>query len=139
MKSSLWFDIIKSLILNIIGFIIISSFYVEIPVATIVLLCGTSILTRVVGEGWELDFYKKHGYRWMDKTIYYFILCGLFIGTSLLPYFGFYLLDGFIFVTFLFLFFVSILSINYLYKTHDFKLIFKRLNTKTRIMNLEEN
>ena len=139
MKSSLWFDIIKSLILNIIGFIIVSSFYVEIPVATIVLLCGTSILTRVVGEGWELDFYKKHGYRWMDKTIYYFILCGLFIGTSLLPYFGFYLLDGFIFVTFLFLFFVSILSINYLYKTHDFKLIFKRLNTKTRIMNLEEN
>ena len=139
MKSSLWYDIFRNLILNIIGFTFINLFYVNIPISTIILLCGTSIFTRIVGEGWNLSFYKKHGYLFNDKTLYYAIISILFILISLMPYFDFYLLEGFILVCFIVLFFLALLSISYLYKDHNYKLIYKRLNTKTRIMNIEED
>ena len=138
MKSSLWFDVFYSLILNIIGFVFIS-FFVNIPINTIILLCSFNIFTRIVGEGWNLNFYLKHGYQFNDKIIYYLILCGLFLLISLSPYTGFYLLEGFVFIMFIILFFVALLSISYLYKNHNYKLIYKRLNTKTRILNMEHD
>ena len=139
MKSSLWFDIFRSLLLNIIGFMFIKIFFVDLSVFTIVLLCSISMLTRISGEGWNLNYYNKHGYLFNDKTIYYFIVCGLFLVVSFLPYLDFYLLEGFILITFIVLLFIAILSILYLCKDHNYKLIYKRLNTKTRIMNVEEN
>ena len=138
MKSSLWFDVFYSLILNIIGFVFIRLF-VDIPVSTIILLCALNMFTRIVGEGWSLSFYLKHGYQFNDKTSYYLILCGLFLLISLSPYTGFCLVEGFVFICFFILFILSLLSISYLYKNHNYKLIFKRLNTKTRVLNMEEN
>ena len=138
LKASLWFDILYSLILNIIGFIFISSF-IDIEISTIILLCGISIFTRISGEGWNMNYYIKHGYQFNDKTINYFIVCGMFLIVGLLPYFDYYFLDGFILICFIVLFFISLLSISYLYKDHNYKLIYKRLNTKTKVLNTEEN
>ena len=139
MKASLWFDIFYSLLLNIIGFLFIKYFFVDISISTIILLCGLSIFTRISGEGWNINYYLKHGYILNDKTIYYIILCSLFLVVSFFPYFGFYFLEGFILITFIVLFFIALLSISYLYKNHNYKLIYKRINTKTRILNMEEN
>lgn len=136
MKSYLFWNIFTSFILNSIGFLVFY-FVLDLPVLLCISLVLFSMFSRVVGEGMDVFYYKKHQYFWYDHTSIYFIVLGLFLGLAGSCYFGFFVPDFIIFIVTGFFFFFSIFSYRYLSGVDDYYLLYKKLNTKRLVMNQE--
>lgn len=137
LKSNLIYDLISSILLNSLGFFVLS-FFTSISFSTCLLLIVGSFLSRIVGEAFNIWFYIKNKYLFIDNNkLYFLVVCSLLL-VCLLPYFGVFILDKLIFIFNCILFILAIVSIIYMNKVDDYKLIFKRINSSKAAMNKEE-
>lgn len=114
--------------LLLISFLLLNSL-LKYKVITIIFMMIFFFFTRLVGEGVNLLYYKKRNDTLLNNSFLYFILLGLF--TILLVYF----LKNEINISNMKIFFLdilfcllAILSILYMFKVKDYKLMYKMIN-----------
>ena len=138
MKSSLFWDLLTTLILNSLCLGIFSIF-IEIPIYILIMLLIFTLFVRLIGGAFSVWFYKRYNYIWYNNYGLYFTILGILLGCSLLSYFGVYVSDNIIFISMVLGFILSIISLFYLFRVDDYKLMFKRLNTEKIAMNSENS
>lgn len=98
-----------------------------------------NISTRIIGEAFNIKYYKKYNYIWYSNTKLYFTVLVINLLLALLPFINIFmphqLLDLFIII----LLIISIPCLIYIFNIEDFKLLFKRLFQVTKVMNSENN
>ena len=85
MFSSFSWDLILNVILNSVGFIVFSNFC-DISLVTSLLLIIICLLSRVVGEGFNILYYKKFNYIWYNNYPLYFSVLGILLGLCFTPF-----------------------------------------------------
>ena len=134
MKSSLWWDLFSSLILNSI-FIILFGRVLSFPFWLSLSMIFFSFFVRIIGEALNLWFYRKWGYLWYHNLTAYFLILGILLVCSFTPYFDLFIPNFAFYGVVLLSGICSIFSYYYLLKINDYKLIYQRLNTKNQAMN----
>ena len=137
MWSSLVWDLFINLVLNSIGFICFWKL-ININYITVIGLLLICLFSRLIGEAFCIWFYKKYKYIWYSNYPMYFSILGTLLLCSLLPLIGFSINTSFILGSSLFFCIFSIISLFYLSKVDDYKLMFKRLNSLKHAMNEDE-
>lgn len=138
MWSSICSDVVVSMIFNSLFLGIIAYMYN----GSLLLVCLLVLITmcaRIVGESFSLAFYKKYKYVFIDNLKLYFLVVGIFIGLSLIPFYNIFINNYIILGSLISLVILSVFSLRYLHKVDNYKAIFKILNTERRVMNLEES
>lgn len=129
MKSTLWFDLIINFITHSIGLAIIT----KSPVA--LLLALVAVLGRVIGEGLNLAYYKKYKLPMSyNYSIFWFVVI-VFLALCLLPKVNIVVSLASIVALAVIMIPIAILSYCYLMRIPDYKLIYKKLNTRAKVMN----
>lgn len=138
MKSSLFFDLFRSLFLNSIAFFLIKK-DLNISLNICLILIIIPFLSRIVGESLNILYYKKHQYLWLNNYYLYFPILIIFLFLATLPFFNIYLTNYLIIIITTILLLIVPFSLRYLLKIDDYKLIYKKLNTKNAVMNKDES
>lgn len=134
MRSCLWWSLLLSFIFNSISFLAFSK-YIDYSFLSGSLLVVFNLLCRIVGEAFNIWFYKRNNYLWHVNTkLYFSIVLGL-LGVSLLPIFNIFISYNLFLVIFILFVILVVVSLIYLYNISDYKLIFKRINTKNAVIN----
>lgn len=137
MWSSLVWDLFINVILNSICFFIFSNL-INISVTTSVLLVLLCLFSRVVGEGFNIFYYKKYGYVWYNNYPLYFSILGILLALCLLPLVSISINQEFIMGSVVVVGILSIISFIYLLSVKNYKVMFKHLNSLKQAMNEEE-
>ena len=138
MFSSFSWDLILNVILNSMGFIVFNNF-TNISLVTSILLVIICLLSRVVGEGFNILYYKKFHYIWYNNYPLYFGVLGLFLGLCFTPLIGISVNDSFLLVVLCLLSILGVISFIYLLRVKDYKIMFKQLNTLKNALNSKES
>ena len=138
MFSSFSWDLILNVILNSMGFIVFSNF-TDISLITSILLVIICLLSRVVGEGFNILYYKKFHYIWYNNYPLYFSVLGILLGLCLTPYIGVSINNSFLISSVFVLGILSVVSFIYLLSVKDYKIMFKQLNTLKNALNNKES
>lgn len=135
-KSQLFLDLTKSLLLNTLCFFIFSKI-IDISLLSCINLIILSFLSRLIGEGLNIYFYKKANYLFITNIGLYFIVIISFLLLAATPKLNIFINNKIIILALLLFIILSIISLLYIIKLSDYKLIYKKLNTKNQIMNKE--
>lgn len=129
MKSNLWIDLITNFILHSICLLVIT----KSPIIFIFTIFG--FLGRIIGERINLLHYKKYkiSLNYNYKVYWTIILLGL--AASLLPLLNIEMTKELVGIIDIVLIPLAIISYYQLMKITDYKLIYKKLNTKVRALN----
>ena len=126
-----------SFVLNL-GFLLLMSHLLNFSMVMAIVLSLFGIFARVIGEAFNIWFYKNKGYIWTyNYPLFFSILIGLLI-VSFLPAIKFTFNNTVIFSVVLVSAVLAIISFVYLKKVPDYKIIFKRLNTLKAALNHEK-
>lgn len=137
-KSSLILNLILSFILNSLGFLVISNF-ISINLSIALCLIIFNSLARVIGEAFDIGFYKKNNYFWYNNTPIYFILLGSLLLLGGLSYFNIFI-PYHIVVTITCMFIpLAVLSYLYINSISSYRLMFQRINSTIKAVNSKEN
>ena len=137
MKTILWFNIFISFLFNSCILLVFSK-YIGYSIILGLLLAIFNAFCRIIGEGINIWFYRTNNYLWHSNTKLYFSILILLLVFASSPIFNIFI-SGKLLVVLFFLFFIfSICSLVYLYKLSDYKLIFKRINTKAKVMSSDQ-
>ena len=94
-----------------------------------------TVCIRLIGEALNIMFYKKYKYIWYSNTKLYFpIVIGLF-GICLLPFIDIFVPISYMFIITYISILLGILSLIYLLRIKDYRLMYKRLTLVTNVMN----
>ncbi len=136
LQSNLLLRLFLSFILNSIFFILFSKF-LNLSYLICLLLVLFSLTARIIGESLNIMYYKKFNYIWYNNTSLYLLVLGVFLGLTLLPLIKITTSNSIIILSTIISLPLSIISLIYLNKINDYRLIFKRLNNKNTVMNKE--
>lgn len=128
-KSEFIFNLLKNFILNTIflSLIIIPS---NINNINILLLAVLSLNTRIVGETFNIIYYRKKDYFWYTNTILYLFVIIFFISLTIMPFINIIISINLIKIITLILTVLGIISIIYLLRIKDYKLLYKKVCSK---------
>ncbi|MBQ2640233.1 MAG: hypothetical protein IJF92_05705 [Bacilli bacterium] len=128
-KSDLFIEIIPSFIVN---FITIS---ILINVKIALLLSLFAFLSRIIGEAFNIWYYKKYKYLVISNLVLYWTLLFIVLGLCCLPFINIYFTYKYLLL--LVLLFIPLMLISYYYinKVNDYKLIYKKLNTLNTVID----
>ena len=135
--STFIYDLFITTILNLLVFLSLKSM-IHISFKAIGLLLIISILCRVIGEAFNIIFYKKYKYLFNSNTKLYMTIGIIFLVLCALPYFGIIILPKFISLIIIPLFILAIISFIYILKVDDYKVIIRETNSYNAIMNRDE-
>lgn len=137
MKSSLCWNLVTSFILNGL-FLLVFGKVLGLSFTSLLLLLFFSLFVRVIGEAFNLAFYKKFHYIWYNNTKLYFGIVILLLAVSFLPYFSIFISQSLIGVSTVIGFLLAVVSFIYLFTfKHNYQIIYKQLNTVKKAMNQE--
>ena len=135
-RANLFYNMTTSLLLNTACILFFVSYLLAPPthLYSIMLIIFTSFV-RLVGESLNIIFYKKYNYIWYSNNSLYFpILIGL-LGLCFLPYLGIYLSFNMMFIISIIFIILGTISLVYLLRVKDYKLMYKRLSQSVDVMN----
>ena len=130
--TNLFKTIIKAFIYNFLALLIVSPL-VKLSLSNIFLLTMLATISRVVGETFNVYYYKRNNNLLINNNKVYFTLVFTFILIALLPYLKIYLSINIIIIILIILFILIFICFKYLLKTNNYKLMYKRLNTKNNV------
>ncbi len=134
LQSYLVSNLFKYLALNILSFFIFN-YYLNLSLNTIIILILLPFFMRIIGEALNIIFYKKYSYIWLNNYFLYFTILISILLLSLLPIKNIFVNDTLLFITLLLSIILSPIFIIYLCNVQDYKLIYKKLNTKNMVMS----
>ncbi len=134
MRAIFWYNLFLIFIFNTLLFVLFKA-YINYSLLDIILLVILTIFTRITGESFNIWFYRKYKYLWHNNTILYFSILIFLLLVSSLPFFNIFINKNIMFIFLGILLILSIIGLVYLYNVHDYKIIFKHLNTKAMVMS----
>lgn len=134
MRAIFWYDLFLIFIFNSLMFMMFKS-YIGYSWTVILVLVLISLFSRIIGEAFNVCFYKKYGYLWHNNTSLYFTVLIALLIIAFLPHFNIFIDLNILFLILIFFFFLAVIGFIYLYSIRDYKLIFKRINTKAKVMS----
>ena len=137
--ANLIFAVLNSFILNGICLLIFKSI-LGFSYINIILLSIITSLSRLLSEVFGLLYYKYFSNILINNYFHYFTLVFICLGLSyILPYFNITINFNIVLIITSIIIIFSMLSIGYLKRVYDFKLIYKRLNTNSLLVDDENN
>lgn len=133
MRAIFWYNLFLIFIFNTVLLILFRN-YINYSLIDILLLLMSTIVTRIIGEAFNIWFYKKYQYLWHNNTLLYFSILILLLLVSFLPFFNIFISRNLMIILLGILFILSIIGFIYLYRVRDYKIIFKHINTKSTVM-----
>ena len=133
-KSNLIWNLFSNLILNSIC-IFIFGFIIKSSVRYSLMLIVFSLFIRLIGEALNIVFYKKYNYIWYSNTRVYSIVLSVSILLLLLPYINIYIPLNIMFIITFITIILGLISLRYLLKLEDYKLIYKKIFSVVDVMN----
>ncbi len=137
-KSELITNLIKNFILNTF-FLSLIIFPSNINNIYILLLSLLSLNARIIGETLNIIYYKKKDYFWYTNKILYSIVIFTFILLLTMPIINIILPINAIGIISGLLIIFGLISINYLIKAKDYKLLYKNICMKTKLVSQDES
>lgn len=130
--------IFSSIITFILNSVILLFFciFLKIPLFMSLILSLFSLTSKLIGESLNINYYKKSGIRLIDDHFIYFsvIIIGLLL-SFLLPFFNIYFNNNVIILLTIISSVISIFCYYYINKIKDYRLMYKKLNTHSIVMN----
>ncbi len=133
-KSYLLQDLIKNILLNSFCFIIFNH-YLQLPLLPTVSLILLPFFLRIVGESLNIAFYKKYSYVWINNYVLYFGVLITFLLLAIIPCLKVFVPFKCIYLTLILFIVLSIFALKYIFKVEDYKLIYKKINTKNAALS----
>lgn len=133
-KTTLLWNLFSNLILNSIC-IFIFGFIIKSPIRYSLMLIIFSLFIRLIGEALNILFYKKYKYIWYSNTRVYTIVLAVSTLVLLLPYINIYIPFNVMFITTVFTIILGLISLRYLLRLRDYKLIYKKIFSVVDVMN----
>lgn len=135
-RANIFWNLLTNMIFNIIIiYIFIDKLLIAPTIYYTVLLIVFTMLIRIIGETLNIIFFKKYNYIWYTNSTLYFSILVVLLGSCLLPFFKINIPIRVIEITTLVLIPLSIISLIYLLKIKDYKLIYKKLSQMTNVMD----
>ncbi len=129
MKATFVWSLFLSLILNCLGFLVLSLF-LDYSFLDCLILILFSMCARVVGEVISVFFYKKKGYLFTANYKNTLVVLFIFFALASLPFFNIFISNVVIYYTFFIFLILSVFGCIYLMNVKDYKLIYKKLFTE---------
>lgn len=133
-KATIFWNTISNLILNS-ACLLLFGYLLNCPVYISIILIIYTLFVRFIGETINIMFYKKYNYIWYSNTTLYFIVIFTSVLLCLLPFINIFISFNFMRVTTIILSFIGIISLNYLLKIKDYKIMYKNISQVTNVMN----
>lgn len=133
MKATLWQEILTNLITHSIGLWIL----IQSPIIVLFTIFG--LLGRIIGERLNVWHYTKYKISLTYNYPFYWTIILLSVLATLLPRIGMMITSPVITIIDIICLPIAILSYIGLMKIDNYKLIFKRLNTKVRALNSNQS
>ena len=125
--SDVFSNILLSSIIQFLVFILLNS-YLKLPFNSIILLTLFLFLIKIVGEGFNLIYYKIKKNTYLNNIVLYFIVLIILLSCPIiLSIFKIYISNKLILYTNLGLVLLSIISILEILKVNNYKYIYKRI------------
>ena len=135
-RANIFWNVLTNMIFNsVVIYIFIDKLLIAPTIYYTILLIVFTMLIRLIGEALNIIFFKKYNYIWYTNSSLYFSVLVVLLGCCLLPFFKFLIPIKTIEITMLILIPFSIMSIIYLLKVKDYKLIYKKLSQMTNVMD----
>lgn len=133
-RASLFYNTFINLILNTVSLLVISKLLTISSYKIIILLILTTFI-RFIGEALNIIFYKRYKYIWYSNSRLYFTILISLLLCAALPYFNIYIPFKIITYITVLIIFLGVISLIYLIKVKDYKLIYKSLNRVINVMD----
>ena len=130
LKFNLFWSLLSNFIFNSLCFLIFSK---NITISLLLVLL--QLCLRVIGEGFNIWYYREKGNFWYENTILYFVILITLLLCSLSPFIGLIITKDIIIISLIISFFISIISYLYIMSFNDYKYIYKRLNTMNNVLS----
>ena len=130
------------LFINVIFFffcLFIFKYVFNIPINIIGLLIICNVFTRIIGEAFNISFYLKHDYIWLENTKLYFTILITLLLICLLPLIGYNFTITHLLIISCVLFIMQIFALRYLLKFDKYKLVYKQLYERNKVTNKDDN
>jgi len=131
-KSNLFLEFLNILIFNFI-FLLGFGKVLNIDIYSVILLSIFSSFSKIICEGLHLKYYQRYKALLLTNSKYLLIVLGLLF-TLILPYFNIYISRDILFIITIFSIILGVISYRYLNRFHDYKLVYKRINTERAVM-----
>lgn len=128
--SNLFWISITNLIFNSICLFILGNNLV-LNLLFIILL----FVFRIIGEAFNISYYRSHGDFWYNNTILYFSILVSLLVCCFTPLIGFLINTDIVVVSLIISCVIAIYSFIYICRVNDYKILYKRINTLNNVMN----
>ena len=134
LKYNLFWISITNLLLNSVCFYIFG-----LDIGTSNILIFLQILLRVVGEGFNIWYFRYKNNFWYNNTALYFTILLPLLACAFLPLIGIVIDMTVIYISLFIAAVISIISYLYINSFNDYKLIYKRLNNLKDVLSNEDD
>ena len=132
--ANIFWNQTTNLILNSIWIFFFGSM-INSPIMYSITLIVFTFFARLIGEAFNIMFFKKYHYIWYSNTKLYFSILFILLGIASLPYWNLFItLKAMSIITMISIPF-GILSLIYLLRIKDYKLMYKKLSQTVDVMN----
>ena len=133
-KANIFWNQLTSLILNSIMLFFFGKMALS-PTKYIIMQIAFTFFVRLIGESLNIMFYKKYKYIWYTNNKLYFPIVLSLFACAFSPYINLYVNFTIMDIATILSIFLGILSLIYLLKIKDYKLMYKRLSQIVNVMD----
>ena len=136
--ANLLWNLFTRFLFSTIGILIIVMGYYQASLYEGLILIMFTLSFRIIGEYFNIMFFRRYHYIWYSNTKIYFSIFFLCIALCFLPFFSiivpFWVIELFTFISFV----LGVSSFIALWKTNDYYYLYKRIHNITEVMNSKE-
>lgn len=129
LSNLLWISITNLIFNSICLFILGNNLLINI--LFIVLL----FIFRIIGEAFNISYYKSHDNFWYNNTLLYFSILVVGLLCCLTPFIGFIINTDIIVISLIIGSIIGLYSLIYICGVNNYKILYKRINTLNNVMN----
>ena len=133
-KANIFWNQFTSLILNSIMLFFFGRMAIS-PIKYIIMQIVFTFFIRLIGEALNIMFYKRYKYIWYTNNKLYFPIVLTLFACAFLPYIGIHVTFTILDIATILSIFLGTLSLIYLLRIKDYKLMYKRLSQVVNVMN----
>ncbi len=135
-RANIFYNIITNTILNTACITIFVYYFLACPTYLhCIMLIIFTLCARLIGEMMNIMFYRKYHYIWYTNNSLYFTVLVICIGSCFLPFLKLFIPLKAMYIITLLSTIMGMISLVYLLKIKDYRLIYKKLNMVTNAMD----
>ena len=133
-RANIFWNQLTSLILNTVVILFFGNLIVS-PIRYSIMLIVFTFFIRLIGEALNIMFYKRYKYIWYSNSKLYFSIVLTLFASAFLPYINVYVSFTILDIATIISIFLGLVSLFYLLKIKDYKLMYKKLSLVVNVMD----